>query len=244
MPFGLLAAAVMFLTAPIIPRMVGPSFADSVSALQWLCLLPVFRSLHLGAGDTLTGAGYQRYRTAAQLGAAGAKFRPQPLADPNLLMARSGLVEPAHRWQSCRRQLDPSRPVDPAREQSLPGATVAAAGNPGKTTRIRNFPGAGIPDQVDGQYDMGMHFRERLHSMRTRLITAALFSSRVLPRGTERAAEGGWEDFGAQGASRLRCSNREGRQDIHGRGERNPGVLCFLFAQIYEMPGSRLPSHQ
>jgi O-antigen/teichoic acid export membrane protein len=74
LPFGLLAAAVMFLTAPIIPYIVGRSFANSVSALQWLCLLPVFRSLHLGAGDTLTGAGYQRYRTAAQLGAAGLNF--------------------------------------------------------------------------------------------------------------------------------------------------------------------------
>jgi O-antigen/teichoic acid export membrane protein len=74
LPFGLLAAAVMFVGAPIIPHIVGPSFTNSVSALQWLCLLPVFRSLHLGAGDTLTGAGYQRYRTAAQLGAAALNF--------------------------------------------------------------------------------------------------------------------------------------------------------------------------
>jgi O-antigen/teichoic acid export membrane protein len=74
LPFGLLAAAVMFLTAPIIPHIVGHSFANSVSALRWLCLLPVFRSLHLGAGDTLTGAGYQRYRTAAQLSAAALNF--------------------------------------------------------------------------------------------------------------------------------------------------------------------------
>jgi O-antigen/teichoic acid export membrane protein len=34
----------------------------------------VFRSLHLGAGDTLTGAGYQRYRTASQLSAAALNF--------------------------------------------------------------------------------------------------------------------------------------------------------------------------
>jgi O-antigen/teichoic acid export membrane protein len=74
LPFGLLAAAAMFLAAPIIPHIVGPSFTNSVSALQWLCLLPVFRSLHLGAGDTMTGAGYQRYRTAAQLGAAALNF--------------------------------------------------------------------------------------------------------------------------------------------------------------------------
>ena len=74
LPFGLLAAAFMFLAAPIIPYMVGRSFANSVSALQWLCLLPIFRSLHLSAGDTLTGAGYQRYRTVAQLTAAGLNF--------------------------------------------------------------------------------------------------------------------------------------------------------------------------
>ena len=64
----------MFLVAPVIPHIVGRGFANSVPALRWLCLLPVFRSLHLGAGDTLTGAGYQRYRTAAQLGAAALNF--------------------------------------------------------------------------------------------------------------------------------------------------------------------------
>jgi O-antigen/teichoic acid export membrane protein len=69
-PFGCLAAVVMFLSAPLIPVIAGPSFAHSAVALRWLCLLPIFRSLHLGAGDTLTGAGYQRYRTAAQLSAA------------------------------------------------------------------------------------------------------------------------------------------------------------------------------
>jgi O-antigen/teichoic acid export membrane protein len=74
LPFGLLAAVVMFVAAPIIRHIVGRSFASSVSALRWLCLLPVFRSLHLGAGDTMTGAGYQRYRTAAQLCAAGLNF--------------------------------------------------------------------------------------------------------------------------------------------------------------------------
>ena len=74
LPLGLLAAGAMFLAAPLIPHIVGRGFANSVPALQWLCLLPVFRSLHLGAGDTLTGAGYQRYRTAAQLGAAALNF--------------------------------------------------------------------------------------------------------------------------------------------------------------------------
>ena len=74
LPFGLLAGAILFVSAPAIPFVVGHSFDASVSALQCLCLLPLFRSLHLAAGDTLTGAGYQRYRTVAQLSAAGLNF--------------------------------------------------------------------------------------------------------------------------------------------------------------------------
>lgn len=71
LPFAMLSAVVMFVIAPLIPRVTGHSFSDSVSALRWLCMLPVLRSLHLGCGDALTGAGYQRYRTGAQMGAAG-----------------------------------------------------------------------------------------------------------------------------------------------------------------------------
>jgi len=74
LPFAILATVVMFAGAPIIPYLVGKSFANSVSALRWLCLLPVFRSLNLSAGDALTGAGYQRFRTVTQLIAAGFNF--------------------------------------------------------------------------------------------------------------------------------------------------------------------------
>ena len=74
LPFGLLAAVCMFISAPLLPYVVGPTFAPSVNALRWLCMLPVFRSLHLAAGDALTGAGYQRYRTGSQLIAAGVNF--------------------------------------------------------------------------------------------------------------------------------------------------------------------------
>jgi O-antigen/teichoic acid export membrane protein len=73
-PFAVLATVVMFFSAPIIPFLVGKSFANSVTALRWLCLLPIFRSLNLSAGDTLTGAGYQRFRTVTQLLAAGMNF--------------------------------------------------------------------------------------------------------------------------------------------------------------------------
>src|SRR5271168_489320 len=74
LPFALLSAVLMFVFAWIIPLVAGKSFAESVSALRWLCLLPAFRSLHLTAGDALTGGGYQRYRTACQIAAAGLNF--------------------------------------------------------------------------------------------------------------------------------------------------------------------------
>lgn len=74
LPYALVAAAGMFLTARFIPLIVGKSFENSVAALQWLCLIPAFRTFHLSAGDALTGAGYQRYRTTCQLLAASLNF--------------------------------------------------------------------------------------------------------------------------------------------------------------------------
>lgn len=71
---SLLIAGLSFLAAPLIPHMVGNGFRDSVSALRWLCLLPVFRSIHQMAGSALTGAGLQRYRTSTQLTAAITNF--------------------------------------------------------------------------------------------------------------------------------------------------------------------------
>jgi O-antigen/teichoic acid export membrane protein len=74
LPYALFAALMLYLLAGIVPSIVGRSFGDSVYALRWLCLLPVFRSLHLSAGDTLTGIGQQRYRTMSQVLAAAANF--------------------------------------------------------------------------------------------------------------------------------------------------------------------------
>jgi len=63
---ALLSVVVLVLSAPIIPYLVGKSFSESVLALRWLCLLPIFRSLQNSAGDALTGAGYQRWRLGTQ----------------------------------------------------------------------------------------------------------------------------------------------------------------------------------
>jgi O-antigen/teichoic acid export membrane protein len=72
--FGVVMAAAMFLLAPIVPYFIGKGFAPSVEAIRWLALIPLFRCFHLSAGDAMAGAGYQRYRLAAQATAAGANF--------------------------------------------------------------------------------------------------------------------------------------------------------------------------
>jgi O-antigen/teichoic acid export membrane protein len=68
---GLMMSAVLFLVAPLIPHLVGRGFAAGVQALRWLCLLPAMRGIHQLTGCALTGMGFQRYRTVAQLSAAG-----------------------------------------------------------------------------------------------------------------------------------------------------------------------------
>jgi O-antigen/teichoic acid export membrane protein len=72
--FGVLAAVGMAVLAPIVPLCIGRGFAPSVSAIRWLALIPLFRCFHLSAGDAMAGAGYQRYRLAAQAVAAGGNF--------------------------------------------------------------------------------------------------------------------------------------------------------------------------
>jgi O-antigen/teichoic acid export membrane protein len=71
---GLLVAIGMFAMAPVVPHVLGDGFAASVSAIRWLAVIPLFRCLHLSAGDAMAGAGYQRYRLAVQAVAAGANF--------------------------------------------------------------------------------------------------------------------------------------------------------------------------
>ncbi|HEY2470787.1 MAG TPA: oligosaccharide flippase family protein [Terracidiphilus sp.] len=70
LPLSLLVAVATFLAAPLIPRLIGSGFAESVTALRWLCLIPVFRCVHIMIGNALTGAGLQTYRTIAQVSAA------------------------------------------------------------------------------------------------------------------------------------------------------------------------------
>jgi len=69
-PFSLLISIIMFLAAPLIPRFLGSGFSESVLALRWLSVIPVFRCVHIMIGSVLTGAGLQGYRTIAQVAVA------------------------------------------------------------------------------------------------------------------------------------------------------------------------------
>lgn len=71
---GLLMSVCMYVAAPVIPHILGRDFTQSVSALRWLCLIPVFRGVHQLTGSAVTGMGFQHYRTRVQLGAAALNF--------------------------------------------------------------------------------------------------------------------------------------------------------------------------
>jgi len=74
LPLALLCTLGMFVLAPLIPRIVGVGFTESILALRWLCFIPVFRSIHQMTGSALTGAGLQTYRTSSQVAAAVASL--------------------------------------------------------------------------------------------------------------------------------------------------------------------------
>ena len=68
--YCLAAGAALFLLAPLVPVVLGPSYAGVADAIRWLAILPALRAMHYFAADALTGAGHQELRTAAQVGVA------------------------------------------------------------------------------------------------------------------------------------------------------------------------------
>ncbi len=68
--YSLLIFVGLYVAAPIVPIILGKDYARAVEALRWLALLPLFKSIHYFLADSLTGAGYQRIRTAGQIGVA------------------------------------------------------------------------------------------------------------------------------------------------------------------------------
>ncbi len=69
-PFGLVAAPLLALGATAMPHLFGHSFAGSVAAVRFLCLLPLLRALHYAWGTAITSCSTQWLRTFAQAGSA------------------------------------------------------------------------------------------------------------------------------------------------------------------------------
>ncbi len=65
--YGAMAGAIMWLTAPILPHLLGHDFDQAAPAVRWLSLLPVLKSIQYSAADALTGAGFQGTRTTLQV---------------------------------------------------------------------------------------------------------------------------------------------------------------------------------
>ena len=65
--YSAVAALIMISAAPVVPRILGSQYADTAAALRWLALLPLLKTLHYFAADSLSGAGYQGLRTIVQI---------------------------------------------------------------------------------------------------------------------------------------------------------------------------------
>lgn len=69
MTLGYSLAAIVGVIAfsPLVPKLLGSEYQNSVFALIWLAPTIVLRTMHYLAADTLTGANYQSARTVAQV---------------------------------------------------------------------------------------------------------------------------------------------------------------------------------
>jgi O-antigen/teichoic acid export membrane protein len=65
--YGAVAAILMFVSAPLLPRLLGHEFDAAVGAVRWLSPLPVLKAIQYAAADALTGAGFQGTRTVLQI---------------------------------------------------------------------------------------------------------------------------------------------------------------------------------
>ncbi|MCX6907648.1 MAG: flippase [Verrucomicrobia bacterium] len=65
--YGLFAALVLCLGAPVVPMVLGPEFERTVEATRWLSLLPFLKTLHYFGADTLTCSGHQGLRSGIQV---------------------------------------------------------------------------------------------------------------------------------------------------------------------------------
>lgn len=65
--YSLLATLCILLGAGLAPMLLGREYASTTDALRLLAPLPLLKAFHYFAADSITGAGYQRWRTIAQV---------------------------------------------------------------------------------------------------------------------------------------------------------------------------------
>ena len=65
--YSLAAIVGIIIFSPLIPRILGSEYQNSVFALIWLAPTIIFRTLHFLAADTLTGSNHQSVRTIVQV---------------------------------------------------------------------------------------------------------------------------------------------------------------------------------
>ncbi|MDJ0898984.1 MAG: oligosaccharide flippase family protein [Xenococcus sp. MO_188.B8] len=74
MVYGLAIGVAILLFASIVPYILGEEYASAIEVLRWLALLPLLKSLNMFAGNTLTGADLQGFRSAMQVSTAFFNF--------------------------------------------------------------------------------------------------------------------------------------------------------------------------
>ena len=65
--YSVFAVGAILLFAPFLPKLVGEKYVDSTFALMWLSPLILIRGVNFLAADILTGANYQKARSASQV---------------------------------------------------------------------------------------------------------------------------------------------------------------------------------
>jgi O-antigen/teichoic acid export membrane protein len=69
--YGVIAAILTWFLAPVFVSLLGDEFAETTTAIRWLCWVIPFQCLQLPFMEALTGSGYQSLRTIGQVIALG-----------------------------------------------------------------------------------------------------------------------------------------------------------------------------
>jgi len=69
--YSIIVGILLVAMSPLLPYIMGTDYTDAANALRWLAPLPFLKAVQFIAGDTLTGADFQRVRSIIQVIVAG-----------------------------------------------------------------------------------------------------------------------------------------------------------------------------